>query len=80
MITDFLQTTRSRDDLATALAVLREFKAHEAVDEWLGISFMAWAKLEQLEEFLDHLVNHAPLADDTLTYMAAGLPKDPPDA
>lgn len=45
-ITDFLKTPRSNDELATALAVLREFKACESQEEWLAISFGAWVKLE----------------------------------
>lgn len=69
MITDFLKTTRSKDELNHALEVLREFKGCESQDEWLMISFAAWAKLEQMEEFLAHLVEGAPLADDTVAYM-----------
>jgi hypothetical protein len=71
-ITDFLQTKRSKLELRTALAVLREFKECESMEEWLGISFSAWAKLEQLEEFLAHLVEGAPLLPDTLAYMEEG--------
>lgn len=69
MITDFLQTKRSKGELATALAILREFKECESEREWLEIPFVAWAKLEQLEEFLAHLVEGAPLATDTLRYL-----------
>lgn len=70
MITDFLTTQRSTTDLATALAVLREFKRCESQEEWYQIPFNAWAKLEQLEEFLAHLVEGAPLEADTLRYIA----------
>jgi hypothetical protein len=69
VITDFLKTTRSKDELKHALEVLREFKECESTEEWAMISFAAWAKLEQLEEFLSHLVEGAPLADDTVEYM-----------
>ena len=69
MITDFLKTSRSKEELKHALEVLREFKGHESQYEWLAIPFAAWAKLEQLEEFLAHLVEDAPLADDTVEYM-----------
>jgi len=69
MIIDFLKTTRSKNELKSALEVLREFKGCESQDEWLAISFAAWIKLEQLEEFLAHLVEDAPLANDTLEYM-----------
>lgn len=69
MITDFLQTARSKDELKHALEVLREFKKHESQEEWVMIPFAAWAKLEQLEEFLAHLVEDTPLADDTMEYM-----------
>lgn len=69
MITDFLKTTRSKDELKHALEVLREFKNCESQEEWLEIMFAAWAKLEQLEEFLAHMVEGAPLADDTVRYM-----------
>ena len=56
MITDFLYTKQSVTDLRTVLNVVREFKAGESLDEWTTISFDAWAKLEQLEEFLEYLV------------------------
>lgn len=70
VITDFLRTSRSKAELATALDVLREFKRGESEEEWVEIPFLAWAKLEQLEEFLDHLVNGTPLKDDTVNYLA----------
>jgi len=69
VITDFLKTARSKDELKHALEVLREFKECESQEEWLAIWSGAWAKLEQLEEFLSHLVEGAPLADDTVAYM-----------
>lgn len=69
MITDFLSTKRSNAELATALAVLREFKADESAEEWAQIPIAAWAKLEQLEEFLAHLVEGTPLAADTIAYI-----------
>lgn len=68
MITDFLATTRSKIELEAALAVLRDFKACENKGEWLSIPFIAWAKVEQLEEFLAHLVEGKPLAADTIAY------------
>lgn len=70
MITDFLKTTRTRDELASALTVLRDFKSCESEYEWLAVPFAAWAKLEQLEEFLSHLVEGSDLRDDTKEYMA----------
>ena len=76
-ITDFLKTKRSKDELRVALDVLREFKACESMEEWAAIMFAAWAKLEQLEEFLDHLVNGASLQEDTKRYMARM--SNPPD-
>ena len=69
MITDFLKTARSKDELKHALEILREFKASESQEEWVAIPFVAWAKLEQLEEFLAHLVDGDPLANDTVEYM-----------
>lgn len=69
-ITDFLATEHTPEELAAALKVLHSFKSCESEAEWLNIIFAAWAKLEQLEEFLEHRVNGAPLADDTLAYMA----------
>lgn len=69
MITDFLRTNRSPSDLRTALEVLREFKSCESENERQSIPFSAWAKLEQLEEFLDHLVEGNPLHADTLEYI-----------
>jgi len=79
MITDFLKQPHDPADLAAALKVLRAFKANESTEEWLAIRFMAWAKLEQLEEFLAHLVEGKPLEEDTVAYMkqesAAAGPK-----
>ena len=69
-ITDFLNTTTSKDDLATTLRVLKEFKANESTEEWLHIPFEAWAKLEQLQEYLEYLVNGTELQADTLEYIA----------
>lgn len=68
-ITEFLKTKRSESELRTALTVLREFKSCESRDEWLELSFIAWTKLEQLEEFLDHIVNGTPLKKDTIEYI-----------
>jgi hypothetical protein len=70
-ITDFLQTKRSPEELRITLEVLREFKACESQEEWLAIPFAAWAKFEQCEEFLAHLVEGKPLADDTIAYLKA---------
>lgn len=61
-IIDFLKTKTPKKDLAIALKVLREFKKCESSSEWLWIPFAAWAKLEQLEEYLDHLANGKELA------------------
>ena len=71
MIVDFLKTKRTKEELATALAVLREVKECESNEEWLSIMFAAWAKLEQLQEYLEHLVEGAELADDTKQVLAA---------
>lgn len=65
----FLKTPRSKDELATALAVILEFKQCESDNEWLFVPFAAWAKLEQLQEFLEHLVEGKPLEKDTLARM-----------
>jgi hypothetical protein len=70
-ITDFLDTQRSKEELAIALAVLREFKLCESQEEWAVIPFAAWKKLEQLEEYLAHLVENEPLEEDTVQYRAA---------
>lgn len=66
MIIDFLKTNRDKKDLKIALEVLTEFKECESVEEWFVIDFAAWAKLEQLEEYLRHLVHGESLAEDTL--------------
>ncbi len=68
-ITDFLKTETSKEELTIALKVLREFKACESENEWLWISGLAWTKLEQLEEFLVHLVEGKELEEDTKRYM-----------
>ena len=74
-ITDFLATPRPHAELQIALGILREFKACEGSEEWLAIPFAAWAKLEQLEEFLAYLVEGKPLAADTLAYIAREVPE-----
>lgn len=81
MLIDFLKTATSKEDLATALRVLREFKAQESREEYLGIMFAAWAKLEQLEEFLAHLVEGRDLEPDTVAeivrHSGATAPRPP---
>lgn len=70
MITDFLKTQRTPEELEAALAVIRDFKQCEGMEEWACIPFAAWSKLEQLEEFLAHKVEGAALAADTIAYIA----------
>ena len=69
MITDFLKTKRSKKELKIALDVLKEFKNCESEEEWMTIMFAAWIKLEQLEEFLEHIINKKPLEKDTIKYI-----------
>lgn len=69
MITDFLKTKTRREDLATALRIVREFKECESGKEFLFVPFIAWAKLEQLEEFLENLTEGKALKEDTVEYM-----------
>ena len=76
MITDFLKTDRSKEDLKIALEVLREFKKCESTEEWTSIMFVAWTKLEQFEEFLGHLAEGAELADDTKAYIVKHSPNE----
>lgn len=71
MITDFLTLDIPIAKLEAALEVLRAFKASESREEWLLIPFVAWGKLEQLEEFLAHRVEGADLKEDTKTYIAS---------
>lgn len=66
MLIDFLKTTRTKEELRHALDVLRDFKACEDWKEWAVIPFATWVKLEQMEEFLAHLVEGKPLEGDTL--------------
>lgn len=63
-----LQTQRSTEELQAALSVIREFKSLESEGEWLGTDFAAWVKLEQLEEYLDHLVNGTPVQPSPPTH------------
>lgn len=69
MITNFLKTKRSKEELSLALKILREFKECESQEEWMSINFVAWVRLEQFEEFLTHLVDGVPLAEDTVNYI-----------
>lgn len=66
MLIDFLKTQHTKEELATTLDVLRAFRNCESDNEYLTIDFAAWAKLEQLQEYLEHLVEGSDLKDDTL--------------
>ena len=66
MIIDFLKTATTTQDLKIALKVLREFKDHESKPEWAYTPFSEWVKLEELHEFLEHLVEGKALREDTL--------------
>jgi hypothetical protein len=66
MIADFLKTDRPKEDLKMALEVLREFKKCESTEEWAYTPFAVWSKLEQLEDFLEHLVEGTELEDDII--------------
>jgi hypothetical protein len=90
-ITDFLKAEHPPEDLAAALRVLLSFKGCESQEEYIRIPFLAWTKLEQLQEFPAHRVEGAPLKPDTLAYIegqqaraAAQLrqepAREPPDA
>lgn len=68
-ITDFLKTKISKKELETTLKVIKEFKSCESSEEWMMISLSAWVKLEQLEEYLEYLVNGKKLDEDTIRYM-----------
>ena len=79
MIIDFLKTTTTKDDLRAALTVLREFKGCESNLEYVLAPFMCWVKLEQLEEFLDHLVNGTPLKADTVAVLRESAEQTKPE-
>ncbi len=66
---DFLKTLTSKEKLAVALEVLREFKGCESTEEYLHRPFLTWTMFEMYEEYLDHLVNGSPLKPDTLSYI-----------
>lgn len=66
MITDFLKKDIKKKDAKVTLALLRLFKAGESRKEWTFIPLVAWAKVEQFEEFLEYIVNGKQLEDDTL--------------
>lgn len=68
-ITDFLKTKRSKEELKIALDVLKEFKEYETMQEWEKTNFMEWAKVDQLEEFLEYLVNNKKLSRVTTEYL-----------
>jgi len=68
-ITDFLKTKTSKEDLKSALSVLREFKSCEGEREWIDIPCVVWDKLEQLEEYLAYLVDGKNLSEETVEYM-----------
>jgi hypothetical protein len=51
-----LETERPLDELRVTLATIREFKELESRDEWM-MRFIAWVRLEQLEDYLRLLTN-----------------------
>lgn len=69
MLIDFLKTTRTKEELKTALEVLREFKECESTEEWARCPLVAWAKLEQMEEYLAHLAEGEALEEDTVEFI-----------
>ena len=71
MIIDFLKAELTDEDLTTALRVLLVFKGCESKEEWFACPFVAWIKLEQMEEFLQHRANGQPLKADTIAHMEA---------
>ena len=68
-ISRFLVTTTPISDLRAALAVIREFKGCESLTENMLTPHYCWVKLEQLEEFLAHLVDGDPLEEDTINHL-----------
>jgi len=64
MLSKFVETKRDKSELATALAVIREFKGNEDADEWAMHPFITWQKLEQLENYLSHIVEGTKLEDE----------------
>ena len=70
MITDFLKTKRPKEELKIALDILREFKMDRNAIFYNVNRPKKWMKLEQLEEFLAHLVDGEPLEEDTIAHMS----------
>lgn len=64
-IFNFLDTKISKTELKAALKVIKEFKKNESYSEWINTPFDCWYKIEQLEEFLEYIVNKKPLSEDT---------------
>ena len=74
MLIEFLKTERTKEELQTTLAVLREFKACRSDAEYMKVPQLSWMRLDQLEEFLAYLANGEALPDDTRAAMArAGI-------
>jgi hypothetical protein len=73
---DFLKDGLPVGDAEAALRTIRAFKECESQEEWGRTPCVAWAKLEQLEEYLAHRVEGAPLEADTVAEMAKGAPGD----
>lgn len=69
MIIEFLKTKADKNELKSALKIIKEFKKNESTEEWAIVPFIAWSKLEQLEEYLEYLVNNKELAKDTLEFI-----------
>ena len=53
---NFLETKRSKKDLEIVLEVIQDFKSYESEEEWALHSFESWQKLEQLEGYLEKLL------------------------
>jgi hypothetical protein len=78
MLIEFLSTKTSKDDLAAALRVLQEFKNLECDQEWMA-PFSDWLRLEQLEEYLEFIVNGKPLSKETKDEINRNRPPDAQD-
>lgn len=57
MLIEFLETERTKEELNTALDIIKEFKEKESEREFMQFSCESWQRLEQLEEYLKLLIN-----------------------
>lgn len=73
MLVDFLNSTRSPNELLAALEVLRDFRESESYAESKRHSPEAWLMFDVFEDVLANLVDGQPLCQDTAALLRGAM-------